>query len=133
MLVLRHMSENARTLLVALVLVAVALVQVPAVAMASGDSAVSHSAMQGVQDSAPCEHMDAMQADIQDADKADCDADCDMNCDLSCALACMSTATAGIMDISLSAFSASARGFESIASVSGSSALIWSASPPPRL
>lgn len=134
MSVRRYICLNPRGLLSALIVTAVALVQIPGVAAASSD-------LTATSDMGPCQYMAASPGDPRAADGAI--AGCAMHdegglgsggdCEELCAVACVSPASGFIADTLAPATSVPDRGFDKIANVSGISVLTSSAAPPPRL
>lgn len=136
MLVLGNICLKLRALLAVLVIAAMAVVQIPGATAAS-------SGLAAMNDMGPCQHMTASPGDLQTADGSV--AGCPLHgegglgpgpgsdCEAICAVTCVSPASALITGTSAPATCVSDHNFDKIASVSGSSALTWSAAPPPRL
>ena len=134
MLAPKNICLNLRALLVVLVIAAMTVVQIPGVAVAS-------SGLAAMNDLGPCQHMTASPGDLQTANGAA--VGCPMHdeggfgtssdCEELCAVTCVSPALALIASTLTPATFVSDRSFDEIVPVSGSSAPIWSAAPPPRL
>ncbi len=130
----RYIRLNSRGPLSALIIAAVALIQIPGVAAASAD-------LTATSDMGPCQHMAASPGDPRAADGSivgcamhdDGGLGSGSDCDELCAVACVSPVSGFIAGTLAPATSLPDRGFDKIANVSGISAPTSSAAPPPRL